>query len=55
MFDCFEEGRYSNIKVAVWFSGNDYNADGTISNYYAIDKDNKLFMKAFKQGLERTQ
>ena len=55
MFKCFEQGKYSNIKVAVWFNGNDYNDDGSVKNRYAMSVQNKKTMKAFKDGLAATQ
>ncbi|MCI8554295.1 MAG: hypothetical protein HFJ80_05045 [Clostridiales bacterium] len=55
MFDCFEQGRYPNIKVAVWFNGNDYTDEGQVKNRYALSVTNKSTMKAFKDGLAATQ
>ena len=55
MFDCFEEGKFPNIKVAVWFNGNDYNIDGSVSNRYVLKTSNDKTMKAFKDGFSRTQ
>ena len=54
MFDCFERKEFPNIKVAVWFSGNDYNSDGTIRNNYEINQNNPLLMEAFRDGFART-
>ncbi len=53
MFDCFEENRFPNIKVAVWFNCNDY-VNGQVTNELVIDKDPDV-IAAFKDGLARTQ
>ncbi len=53
MFDCFEENRYPNIKVAIWFNANDYNG-AVVTNELVIDKDPAI-IEAFKDGLARTQ
>jgi mannan endo-1,4-beta-mannosidase len=54
MFDCLASGRFPNIKGAVWFSGNDYKNDGTISNEFQLNFNNSALMKAFRDGLART-
>ncbi len=53
MFDCFEQNKYPNIKVAVWFNANDY-VDGMVTNELVIDKDPEVY-EAFAEGLARTQ
>ncbi len=54
MFDCFEQGKYPNIKVAVWFNANDYDQNGNVTNKLIIDKDPEV-VEAFKDGFARTQ
>ncbi|MBQ3094031.1 MAG: hypothetical protein IJC52_02565 [Clostridia bacterium] len=53
MFDNFADGKYPNIKVAIWFSCNDY-MDGQVTNELVLDKDPEV-IEAFKAGLELTQ
>ncbi|MGN0172601.1 MAG: glycosyl hydrolase [Acutalibacteraceae bacterium] len=53
MFDCIEQGKYPNIKAAVWFSRNDYE-NGEITHKLVLDE-SKEVLNAFKEGLERTQ
>ena len=59
MFDCFmkaDQPGYEwckNIKVATWFSANDYtNVDGVekIYNYLKLDNGVPLAIEAFKNG-----
>ena len=54
MFDCFEQNKYPNIKVAVWFNANDYDQNGNVTNKLIIDKDPEV-VEAFKEGFARTQ
>jgi hypothetical protein len=55
MFDCFEQGKYSNIKAAVWFNAADYDAaTGKVSRSFWIDETPES-LQAFKEGLARTQ
>ncbi len=54
MFDCFEQNKYPNIKVAVWFNANDYTPEGKVSNELVLDTD-KVITDAFAEGLARTQ
>ncbi len=54
MFDCFEQNRFPNIKVAVWFNANDYDGNGNITHEIALGRD-PAAMDAFKEGLKRTQ
>ncbi len=56
MFNCFmknqEEGYEfcKNIKIAAWFSCNDYNANGQIINYLKLDEGVPLALQAFREG-----
>lgn len=54
MFHCLASKKLPNIKVAIWFSGNDYNSNGSIQNEYAINQNNALLMKAFREGFALT-
>ena len=54
MFDCFEQNRFPNIKVAVWFNGNDTDGAGNITHEIALGRD-PASQEAFKEGLDRTQ
>ncbi len=55
MFDCFAAGDYPNIKVAIWFSANDYDAEtGEVTNHYNLEGDTEA-LKAFRDGLADTQ
>ena len=54
MFDCFEQNRFPNIKSAVWFNGNDQDANGNITHEIALGRD-EASREAFKEGLDRTQ
>ena len=59
MFDCFEKNQNSgyefckNIKIAVWFSANDYvdiNGVSTVNNYLRLDEGVPLALQAFREG-----
>ncbi len=54
MFDCFEQNKFPNIKVAVWFNANDYDAAGNITHEISLGRDSDA-QQAFKEGLDRTQ
>lgn len=54
MFDCFEQNRFPNIKAAVWFNGNDLDANGNMVHEIALNRD-AASREAFKEGLDRTQ
>ncbi|MBQ9414407.1 MAG: hypothetical protein IJU16_04700 [Clostridia bacterium] len=55
MFQAIADGNYPNIKVAVWFSANDFNAEtGEVTNKFTLDGDTET-LKAFKEGLALTQ
>ncbi|MBQ4617720.1 MAG: hypothetical protein IJB27_05030 [Clostridia bacterium] len=53
MFDCFEQGKYPNIKAAVWFNSNDY-ANGELIHEISLSRD-AAACEAFADGLDRTQ
>ena len=53
MFDCMGEGKYPNIKAAVWFNRNDYE-NGEITHRLVLEE-SKEILDAFKDGLKRTQ
>ena len=60
MFDDFnnrESNPYlQNIKGAVWFSVNDYGANGSVINQYELDTDNlPLTINAIKEGLSHNK
>lgn len=54
MFDCFEQNMFPNIKAAVWFNANDYDASGNITHEISLGRD-EASREAFKEGLDRTQ
>ncbi len=54
MFDCFEQNMFPNIKAAVWFNANDYDAAGNITHEISLGRD-EASREAFKEGLDRTQ
>ncbi|MCI8554296.1 MAG: hypothetical protein HFJ80_05050 [Clostridiales bacterium] len=54
MFDCYEQGLFSNIKAAVWFSADDLNPDGSILNWYLLHPEQDQIMGAFRDGFKRT-
>ena len=60
MFECFAhntEPGYEfcrNIKIAVWFSANDYaevNGETKVLNYIKLDEGVPLALKALREGL----
>ncbi len=54
MFTVLNEGKYPNIKVAVWFNANDYDNAGNVVHEIVLQTDQKV-LAAFKEGLELTQ
>ena len=56
MFKCFEKDEEfcKRIKVAVWFSANDYatvNDTSVITNYLRLDENIPKTLEAFRKGL----
>lgn len=55
MFDCFEQGKFSNIKAAVWFSAADYDPEtNKVTKAFWLDETAET-TAAFRDGLNRTQ
>lgn len=54
MFTSLAAGKYPNIKAAVWFSRNDYDADGNVTHLLLLDESEET-LTAFREGLAKTQ
>jgi len=54
MFETLNNGKYPQLKVAVWFNCSDYDQNGNVTNDLNLEKDAEV-IKAFKEGLELTQ
>ena len=59
MFECLinnqaPENKFcKNIKIAIWFSANDFvdvNGETLIKNYYKLDEGTPLAIEAFREG-----
>ncbi len=53
MFDVISQGKYPQIKVAVWFNANDYDTAGNVVHGIVLQTDPDV-VTAFKEGLAAT-